>query len=109
MFYSFKFFVIVVFNCLGYFLCTNAFKLLAFISSNERFFILHTLTQLNTGELAGIKHLSLSENLTEFPEAILTLADSLEILDLSHNQLSRLPDEISQLHKLKPTFRTKEA
>ena len=65
---------------------------------------MHTLSQLNAGELAGIKRLSLSENLTEFPEAILTLADSLEILDLSHNQLSTLPDEVIQLHKLKIIF-----
>jgi hypothetical protein len=65
---------------------------------------LHTLSQLNAGELFGIKRLVLSENLTEFPNAILTLADSLEILDLSNNQLSTLPDEISQLHKLKIIF-----
>jgi hypothetical protein len=65
---------------------------------------LHTLSQLNAGELAGIKRLSLSENLTEFPRAILTLADSLEILDLSNNLLSTLPFEINKLHKLKIIF-----
>ncbi|WP_022940201.1 leucine-rich repeat-containing protein kinase family protein [Psychromonas hadalis] len=65
---------------------------------------MHTLAQLNAGELAGITRLSLSEKLTEFPTAIFTLADSLEILDLSHNQLSTLPDEITQLHKLKIIF-----
>lgn len=65
---------------------------------------MHTLSQLNAGELAGIKRLSLSENLTEFPRAILTLANSLEILDLSNNLLSTLPNEITQLHKLKIIF-----
>ncbi|MCP5078266.1 MAG: serine/threonine-protein kinase [Psychromonas sp.] len=65
---------------------------------------MHTLSQLNSGELAGITRLSLSENLTEFPEAILSLADSLEILDLSHNQLSTLPETLTQLHKLKIIF-----
>lgn len=65
---------------------------------------MHTLSQLNAGELAGIKRLSLSENLTEFPLAILTLADSLETLDLSNNLLSTLPSEITQLHKLKIIF-----
>ena len=65
---------------------------------------MHSLSQLQSGELAGIKHLKLWENLTEFPLEILTLADSLEILDLSNNQLSTLPDELSQLHKLKIIF-----
>jgi len=35
---------------------------------------------------------------------ILTLADTLEILDLSNNQLSQLPDEITQLTQLKIIF-----
>ena len=65
---------------------------------------MHTLSQLNAGELSGITRLSLSENLSEFPLAILTLADSLEILDLSNNKLSSLPDELTQLHKLKVIF-----
>ena len=65
---------------------------------------MHTLSQLNAGELAGIKRLSLSEQLTEFPEAILTLAASLEVLDLSNNLLSTLPNEITQLKKLKIIF-----
>ena len=63
-----------------------------------------TLSQLNAGELAGITHLSLSENLTELPKSILSLADSLEVLDLSNNSLSSLPSEITQLHKLKIIF-----
>lgn len=65
---------------------------------------MHTLSQLNSGELKGITRLSLSENLSEFPMAILSLAESLEILDLSNNRLSSLPDEIAQLHKLKIIF-----
>jgi hypothetical protein len=65
---------------------------------------LHTLSQLKSGELTGIKRLSLSENLTVFPLEILSLADSLEILDLSNNQLTSLPAEIVQLTKLKILF-----
>jgi hypothetical protein len=65
---------------------------------------LHSLAQLKAGKLTGIKRLQLSENLTEFPMEILTLADSLEILDLSNNQLSTLPDEINQLTHLKIIF-----
>jgi len=63
-----------------------------------------TLFQLQSGILQGTKHLKLSENLTSFPLEILTLADSLETLDLSNNQLSSLPDEISQLVHLKIIF-----
>ena len=65
---------------------------------------MHTIAQLKTGELKGIKRLQLSENITEFPMEILTLADSLEILDLSNNQLSSLPNEITQLTHLKIIF-----
>jgi len=65
---------------------------------------LQTIARLKSGELKGIKRLQLSENLTEFPMEILTLADSLEILDLSNNQLSTLPDALTQLTKLKIIF-----
>ncbi|HTN30330.1 MAG TPA: leucine-rich repeat-containing protein kinase family protein [Pseudomonas sp.] len=65
---------------------------------------MHTLEQLRSGELAGISRLDLSANLTEFPREIFDLADSLEILNLSGNQLSRLPDDLPRLHKLKVIF-----
>lgn len=65
---------------------------------------MHTLSQLKSGELAGIQHLKLSENLTSFPLEILSLAESLEILDLSNNQLASLPEELVQLQKLKIIF-----
>ncbi|WNC74036.1 leucine-rich repeat-containing protein kinase family protein [Thalassotalea psychrophila] len=65
---------------------------------------MQTLSQLKSGELAGIKRLALSENLSSFPLEILSLADSLEILDLSNNQLTSLPDELSLLKNLKIIF-----
>jgi tRNA A-37 threonylcarbamoyl transferase component Bud32 len=65
---------------------------------------LHTLEQLKSGQLNGITRLQLSEGLTEFPLEILELADSLEILDLSSNQLSDLPEELSQLTNLRIIF-----
>lgn len=65
---------------------------------------MQTLAQLKSGELTGARRLALSENLTSFPLEILTLADSLEILDLSNNQLSSLPEELLQLKKLKIIF-----
>jgi tRNA A-37 threonylcarbamoyl transferase component Bud32 len=65
---------------------------------------LHTLDQLNRGELKGVVRLQLSDNLTTFPEAIFDLADSLEILDLSNNKLSELPTDLSRLTKLRIVF-----
>ncbi len=65
---------------------------------------MQTLSQLQNGDLIGIKRLTLSENLTSFPLEILSLADSLEILDLSNNQLTTLPKELVQLKKLKIIF-----
>ena len=65
---------------------------------------MHTLAELKAGSLKGIKRLQLSEKLTEFPMEILTLAESLEILDLSNNQLTDLPNEINKLTKLKIIF-----
>ncbi|MDC0932423.1 leucine-rich repeat-containing protein kinase family protein [Arcobacteraceae bacterium] len=64
---------------------------------------MQTLKQLNNDELQGIKKLTLSENITTFPEKIFDLADTLEILDLSHNQLFFIPD-LSRLTKLKIAF-----
>jgi hypothetical protein len=65
---------------------------------------MHTLEQLRSGELAGITRLQLRCDLTEFPREIFNLADSLEILDLSGNQLSALPDDLPRLHKLRVIF-----
>ncbi|WP_435237226.1 leucine-rich repeat-containing protein kinase family protein [Psychromonas sp. PT13] len=65
---------------------------------------MHTLSQLKSGELAGITRLTLSENLTNFPMEILSLSDSLEILDLSNNQLKSLPQALKQLTQLKIIF-----
>ena len=63
-----------------------------------------TLTQLRAGKLAGAKRLDLSCGLREFPREIFDLADSLEVLNLSQNQLSTLPDDLGQLKKLRIFF-----
>jgi len=67
---------------------------------------LHTLAQLKSGQYSDITRLTLSENLTEFPKEIFTLANSLEVLDLANNQLTTLPSELSSLKKLKILFLT---
>lgn len=65
---------------------------------------MHTLERLRRGELAGITRLDLSEDLTEFPREIFSLADSLEVLNLSGNRLSSLPDDLPRLHRLRILF-----
>jgi hypothetical protein len=65
---------------------------------------MQTLKQLRSGELKGIKKLTLCENLTSFPQEIFELAETLEILDLSNNKLDSIPKEISRLKKLKIAF-----
>ncbi|MGX9776951.1 leucine-rich repeat-containing protein kinase family protein [Janthinobacterium aestuarii] len=65
---------------------------------------MHTLEQLRAGQLAGLRRLKLSCGLMEFPGEIFDLADSLEILDLSGNALSTLPDDLPRLHKLRIIF-----
>jgi hypothetical protein len=65
---------------------------------------MHTLSQLKSGDLIGIQRLKLSENLATFPIEILSLADSLEILDLSDNRLTSLPKALVKLKKLKIIF-----
>ncbi|MEM9164139.1 MAG: protein kinase, partial [Cyanobacteria bacterium P01_F01_bin.4] len=65
---------------------------------------METLNLLRSGQLAGQKRLQLACGLTEFPVEILDLADSLEILDLSNNQLRTLPDAFGQLKNLRIAF-----
>jgi len=65
---------------------------------------MHTLEQLRGGELTGIQRLQMRCGFTEFPREIFELADSLEILDLSGNLLTTLPDDLPRLHKLRVIF-----
>ncbi|QDL52994.1 leucine-rich repeat-containing protein kinase family protein [Rhodoferax aquaticus] len=64
----------------------------------------HTLAQLRSGELQGCTRLQLALGLEEFPREIFSLADTLEILDLSGNALSELPDDLWRLGKLRVLF-----
>ncbi|WP_299779285.1 leucine-rich repeat-containing protein kinase family protein [uncultured Formosa sp.] len=64
----------------------------------------HTLEDLKSGALTGTKRLKLACGLTTFPEEIFALADTLEVLDLSDNHLSSLPESIVQLKQLKIIF-----
>jgi hypothetical protein len=73
-----------------------------------------TLQQLQAGQLRSdyrksqqlepVSRLQISADLTEFPRQVLELADSLEILDLSNNKLSQLPDDLDRLQKMRILF-----
>lgn len=65
---------------------------------------MQTLKQLQNGELKGAISLKLSERLSHFPVEIFELADTLEYLDLSFNNLSSLPADFGRLQKLKIFF-----
>ncbi|MBJ9963758.1 leucine-rich repeat-containing protein kinase family protein [Burkholderia seminalis] len=64
----------------------------------------HTLEQLQAGQLSGARQLKLACGLTEFPREIFDLADTLEVLDLTGNALSALPDDLPRLHRLRILF-----
>ncbi|HYS68377.1 MAG TPA: leucine-rich repeat-containing protein kinase family protein [Paraburkholderia sp.] len=63
-----------------------------------------TLEQLRAGQLTGTRRLKLACGLSEFPREIFDLADTLEVLDLSGNALTTLPDDLPRLTKLRILF-----
>jgi len=65
--------------------------------------MIHSLEELRSGKLRGIKELKISQKLEKFPPEIFTLSESLELLDLSDNLLSEIPD-LSPLQELKIAF-----
>lgn len=65
---------------------------------------MQTLEQLQSGQLTGCTSIKLSCGLTQFPQELFELADTLELLDLSSNQLSSLPPDFGKFTKLKIAF-----
>ena len=65
---------------------------------------LDTLSSLRSGELAGATRLDLCCGLTTFPREIFDLADTLEILNLTGNRLSSLPEDLGRLRRLRILF-----
>jgi hypothetical protein len=62
------------------------------------------LQRLRAGALAGARTLRIAAGLDAFPREVFDLADTLEVLDLSGNHLSTLPDDLHRLHRLKVLF-----
>ena len=52
--------------------------------------------QLHSGALRGAQRIQLRAHLRSFPEQLYQLADTLEVLDLSGNPLSELPDDLTR-------------
>lgn len=65
---------------------------------------MNTLKELQNGQLHGTTRLKLSCGLESFPGEILDLSDTLEILDMTGNRLSSLPDDFGKLKKLRILF-----
>ena len=70
---------------------------------------MHTLEALKSGSLKGSKHIKLACGLTTFPEELFSLADTLEILDLTDNALSTLPEHFHTFTQLKILFLSNNA
>ena len=77
---------------------------LLLIDTSAHRLLMDTLAKLRAGQLTGLKRLDLSCGLTEFPEEIFQLADSLEILNLSGNALRSLPHDLHRLTHLRVLF-----
>lgn len=59
---------------------------------------------LADGSLARAHHIRLSDGLSDFPTALYQLTETLEILDLSGNQITTLPDDLTRFKRLRIVF-----
>lgn len=65
---------------------------------------MQTLIKLKAGNLKGSKSIKIAAGLETFPQELYTLADTLEVLDLTDNNLSSLPEDFHRFTKLKRLF-----
>lgn len=65
---------------------------------------MNTIAELKAGALKQAVSIKISENLKVFPEELFEAADTLEVLDLSFNQLSSLPTDFGKFKKLRIFF-----
>ena len=62
------------------------------------------LKELKNGNLLGSKSIKIASGLETFPQELYKLVDTLEVLDLTDNNLSSLPDDFDRFTKLKRLF-----
>ena len=62
------------------------------------------LEELKSGKLRGLKDIKIASGFKTFPQELYLLVDTLEVLDLSDNNLSFLPDDFDRFKKLKRLF-----
>ena len=65
---------------------------------------MNRLEELRSGALIGAKRVKLACGLEIFTQELFTLADTLEVLDLTDNKLSELPENFGDFKKLKILF-----
>ena len=63
-----------------------------------------TLAALRRGDLVGARELRLPHGLSEVPEEVFALADTLEVLDIGQGRLTDLPAGLARLHRLRVLF-----
>jgi predicted Ser/Thr protein kinase len=63
-----------------------------------------TLKELKSGNLIGSKNIKIAAGLETFPQELYSLVDTIEVLDLTDNNLTTLPDDFDKFKKLKILF-----
>lgn len=63
-----------------------------------------TLKKLKSGNLIGSKNIKIAAGLETFPQELYSLIDTLEVLDLTDNNLTTLPDDFDKFKKLRILF-----
>ena len=62
------------------------------------------LEELKSGNLINSTYIKIAAGLETFPQELYSLVDTLEVLDLTDNNLSTLPDDFDRFKKLKRLF-----
>jgi len=62
------------------------------------------LEELKSTNLIGLKSIKIASGLKDFPQELYALVETLEVLDLTDNNLSSLPDDFYRFKKLKRLF-----
>ena len=65
---------------------------------------MNKVTELKEGKLIGATHIKIAEGLEIFPKELFMLAETLEVLDLTDNRLSTLPENFGAFKELKILF-----